>query len=74
MSEFSPLSGYALTPTKPIRGSTEATSHSDMAGTPLELGLRAGGKWFHDPHQDDRYVLSSRHAGRGYEWKLTLNS
>jgi len=25
-----------------------------MAGTPLELGLRAAGNWFHDAHQDDR--------------------
>jgi hypothetical protein len=25
-----------------------------MAATPLELGLRAGGNWFHDAHQDDR--------------------
>jgi len=38
----------------PICGSTEAISHSDMTGTPLELGLRAGGNWFHDAHQDDR--------------------
>jgi hypothetical protein len=40
--------------TKLIRGSTEATRHSDMARTALELGLRAGGNWFHDAHQDDR--------------------
>ena len=25
----------------------------DMAGTPLELGLRARGIWFHAVHQDD---------------------
>jgi hypothetical protein len=54
MSEFSPLSGYCLAPTKPARGSTEATSHSDMAGTPLELRLRADGNRLHDALQDDK--------------------
>jgi AraC-like DNA-binding protein len=42
---------------KRIRGSTEATSLSDMAGAPLELGMRAGGNWLHDVHQDHRYLF-----------------
>ena len=51
MSEFLPLGGVFLDPKKPIHGPTEATGHSHMAGTPLELGLRAGGNGFHDAQQ-----------------------
>jgi hypothetical protein len=59
MTEFShPQVGIPLAQTKLIRSSTEATSRSDMTVTPLELGLRAGGNWFHDAYQDDRYLLS----------------
>jgi hypothetical protein len=65
MSEFSPLSGYCLAPTKPTRGSTEATSHSDMAGTSLELRLRADGNWLHDAHEDD--ALTTSRQGLKYD-------
>jgi len=40
-----------------------------MARTPLEVGLRAGGNWFHDAHQDDRSLLSSRHIERGNDMR-----
>jgi len=50
-----------------------------MAGTPLELGLRAGGNWFHDAHQDDkrlrmetyaqeRLAISTITLGRSQDW------
>jgi hypothetical protein len=52
------LSGYAFTPRKPIHGSTEATRYSDMAETPLELGLRAGDNRLHDAYQDNKFFLS----------------
>jgi 6-phosphogluconate dehydrogenase (decarboxylating) len=58
---LAPLSGSSLSPTKLIRGSTEATSHSDMVATPLELGLRAGGNWFHDAN--GRQALTTSRQG-----------
>ena len=45
---------------------------SDMAETSLELAVRAGGDGFHYVQQNDTHLLSSRHAGRDYEWKLAL--
>ena len=59
-----PFSGYSPAPTKPTRGSIGAISDFDMAETPLELGLRAGGSSFHDSRTDDGYCLLEAHRQR----------
>jgi len=54
MSEFSTLKWVFLGRDEAHSRLNRGHQSSDMAGTPLELGLRAGGNWLHDAHQDDR--------------------
>jgi hypothetical protein len=66
MSQFSHPYGYSLARRSPSRLNRGHQS-SEMAGTPLELGLRAGGNWIHDAHHD-KSVNNLEARRRGNEW------